>query len=73
MGVRRPNFTLKRGVVSQRQYELRELFNVLRWIIRAGVLWRTLHQLFILAAQGPLHALVSATDPCPSSLAFQRI
>lgn len=35
-----PYLTLMREDAPQRDYDLRELFNALRWIIRAGAPWR---------------------------------
>lgn len=37
-----PYLTLMKEVAPQREYPLRELFNALRWIIRAGAPWRML-------------------------------
>lgn len=35
-----PYLTLMRDDAPQRQYDLREVFNALRWIVRAGAPWR---------------------------------
>lgn len=35
-----PYLTLMRGDAPQRDYDLREVFNALRWIVRAGAPWR---------------------------------
>jgi transposase len=37
-----PYLTLMNKDATQRRYELREMFNALRWIVRAGVPWRLL-------------------------------
>src|SRR3954471_15308283 len=37
-----PYLTLVRGDAPQRKYELREVFNALRWMVRAGAAWRML-------------------------------
>lgn len=37
-----PYLTLMRDDAPQRQYDLREVFNALRWIVRAGAPWRLL-------------------------------
>jgi len=37
-----PYLTLVREDAAQRKYELREVFNALRWIVRAGAPWRLL-------------------------------
>lgn len=37
-----PYLTLVREDAPQRKYELREVFNGLRWIVRAGAPWRLL-------------------------------
>jgi transposase len=37
-----PYLTLMNQDVPHRRYELREMFNALRWIVRAGVPWRLL-------------------------------
>ena len=42
MGARRPYVTLLSEDVLQRRYSLREVFNALRWIVRAGAPWRLL-------------------------------
>jgi transposase len=40
MGLCGPVFDLDDGSGPQREYPLREVFNGLRWIIRAGAPWR---------------------------------
>jgi transposase len=37
-----PYLTLVREDAPQRKYELREVFNALRWTVRAGAPWRML-------------------------------
>ncbi len=37
-----PYLTLMKEDAPQRQYELRELYNALRWLARAGAPWRLL-------------------------------
>ncbi|MGF6735664.1 transposase [Paraburkholderia youngii] len=37
-----PYLTLMNKDAPQRRYELREMFNALRWIVRAGAPWRLL-------------------------------
>lgn len=37
-----PYLTLMSKDAPQRRYELREMFNALRWIVRAGAPWRLL-------------------------------
>ncbi|WP_421079564.1 transposase [Paraburkholderia sp. A1RO-5] len=37
-----PNLTLMSQDAPQRRYELREMFNALRWIVRAGEPWHLL-------------------------------
>ncbi|MEI7298656.1 transposase, partial [Paraburkholderia tropica] len=37
-----PYLTLMHKDAPQRRYELREMFNALRWIVRAGAPWRML-------------------------------
>jgi transposase len=37
-----PYLTLMDSNASQRMYELREMFNALRWLVRAGAVWRML-------------------------------
>ncbi|MGF6368953.1 transposase [Paraburkholderia sp. RAU6.4a] len=37
-----PYLTLMNRDAPQRRYELREMFNALRWIVRAGAPWRLL-------------------------------
>jgi transposase len=37
-----PYLTLMRDDAPQRHYDLREVFNALRWIVRAGAPWRLL-------------------------------
>jgi transposase len=38
----RPYLTLIREEAPQRDYALREVFNALRWLVRAGATWRML-------------------------------
>ena len=42
MGVCGPSMTLRTLVAPQRQHELREVFNALRWLVRTGSPWRYL-------------------------------
>ena len=42
MGVCRPYLTLMSEEAPQREHALREVFNGLRWIVRAGAPWRML-------------------------------
>jgi len=37
-----PYLTLMNEAAPQRRYDLREMFNALRWIVRAGAPWRCL-------------------------------
>lgn len=37
-----PYLTLMNEAAPQRRYELREMFNVLRWMARTGASWRML-------------------------------
>ena len=49
-----PYLTLMDANVSQRRHDLREVFNALRWLVRAGALWRLLpHDLPALAGGVP--------------------
>ena len=40
MDLRLPHLTLVRQDTPQRRHDMREVLNALRWIVRAGVLWR---------------------------------
>ncbi len=42
-----PYLTLMDGQAPQRHHELRELFNALRWLVRAGAPWRLLPTNFL--------------------------
>lgn len=37
-----PYLTLRKADAPQRQHELREVFNALRWLVRTGSPWRYL-------------------------------
>ncbi|WP_144005132.1 transposase, partial [Paraburkholderia tropica] len=41
-----PYLTLMNTDAPHRRYELREMFNALRWIVRAGAPWRLLPNAF---------------------------
>ncbi len=50
-----PYLCLMREDAPQREYSLREVFNALRWMVRAGAPWRLLPQ-GPAAMEGPLPA-----------------
>jgi transposase len=63
-----PYLTLMNETVPQRRYPLRELFNGLRWIMRAGAPWRMLpHNL------PPWHAVYEQTQRWLAAGSFEQL
>ena len=63
-----PYLTLMTEAAPQRQYPLRELFNALRWLVRAGAAWRMLpHDL------PPWHTVYEQTQRWIAAKCFENL